>query len=338
MTAQLESPVVTVSLVTFNGLRWLEGCLRSLSAQTAADYELLVVDNASTDGTRELLRVEASRDERIVVCESEQNLGYAVAHNRNIDVARGEYILLLNQDVELEDSFIEASLAALRHQLDVAGVQGRLLTLSLAGERTDTIDSTGLQMHRDRRVVSRRQAEREDERDLVAGPVWGVDGPAPVFRAAALRSVREPRTGGGQEVLDEDFFMYKEDVDLAWRLRRAGWSAWYEPRAVAWHARGAGAHPARSMLDIARSNWTIPLWIKRISWRNQRLMQLKNETAASIAHDLPWILRREILSLAFMVAMDQRRLTAIGDLVRLAPSALRKRRMMSLRAPIDSAR
>ena len=95
-------------------------------------------------------------------------------------------------------------------------------------------------MHRDRRVVARRQGEPEDERDLIAGPVWGVDGPAPVYRRAALLDVREPRTGGGMEVLDEDFFMYKEDVDLAWRLRKRGWRAWYEPDALAWHARGTG--------------------------------------------------------------------------------------------------
>jgi hypothetical protein len=95
-------------------------------------------------------------------------------------------------------------------------------------------------------------------------------------------------------------------------------------------------------LDVIRSNRTIPRWIKRISWRNQRLMQLKNETASGFLRDLPWILRREILSLAFMVAVDPRRLSAIPDLLRLAPRAIRKRRPLGVHpresAPLNSAR
>jgi GT2 family glycosyltransferase len=181
-------------------------------------------------------------------------------------------------------------------------------------------------MRRDRSVVARRQGEHENAGDLVAGPVWGVDGPAPVYRRAALMEAREPRTGGGWEVLDEDFFMYKEDVDLAWRLRRLGWTTWYEPQALAWHARSAGAGQTNSWLSVARSNWTIPRWIKALSWRNHRLMQIKNESRAEFVADLPWILRREALSLGFMALFDPRRLAAIASLAGLLGAARHKRR------------
>jgi GT2 family glycosyltransferase len=129
-------------------------------------------------------------------------------------------------------------------------------------------------------------------------------------------------------VLDEDFFMYKEDVDLAWRLLLLGWTAWYAPDAIAWHARGAGGPRARSMLEIARTNNTIPRWIKALSWRNQRLMQVKNETLSMYLRDMPWILRREILSLGFIVIADPRRLSAIPAFFRGLPRALRKRRII----------
>jgi GT2 family glycosyltransferase len=127
-------------------------------------------------------------------------------------------------------------------------------------------------------------------------------------------------------VLDEDFFMYKEDVDLAWRLRLGGWQTWYEPQAVAWHARGAEGGLGGSLPELVRSNARIPRWIKRVSWRNHRLMQLKNEKVGEYLLSLPWILRREVLSLGFTAVVDPRRLIALVDLAAAARSALRKRR------------
>jgi GT2 family glycosyltransferase len=319
------APRVTVSLVTFQGMRWLPGCLESLRRQTLADYELLVVDNASTDGTVERLRAASATDARIDVHESPVNLGFARAHNRNILRARGRYVCLLNQDVELDDTFLHETVAAFGAGVRIGAVQARLRRLGQDGSRTRILDGTGLEMHRDRRVVSRSQGEPDGPEHLRPGPVWGVDGPAPVYRREALLDARVPRRGGGWEVLDEDFFMYKEDVDLAWRLRRLGWRAWYAPRAVAWHARGAGGERAVTLLEIARTNRTIPRWVKALSWRNQRLMQVKNDRFSDFVRDLPWIARREVLSLGFMIVADPRRLRAVPALVAAFPGAVRKR-------------
>jgi GT2 family glycosyltransferase len=312
--------------VTYNGMRWLPGCLASLRAQALGDYELLVLDNGSTDGSREWLRDYADREPRMRLTESDVNLGFAAAHNRHIGAAAADLVMLLNQDIELDDGFLAAAVTAFDDDTKIGAVQGLLLRLVAPGERSQTIDSTGLEMHRDRRVVARRQGEQLSAADLVAGYAWGADGPAPVYRRAALIDVRELRTGGGWEVLDEDFFMYKEDVDLAWRLRRRGWRTRYEPAAVAWHARGAGGGAARTILDLIRARNTIPRWIRDISWRNHRLMQLKNEQPRDLLRDFPWLLKREVLSLGFMAITDPRRLTVIADLARLAPRAFRKRR------------
>ncbi len=124
------------------------------------------------------------------------------------------------------------------------------------------------------------------------------------------------------------FFMFKEDVDLAWRLRLLGWTAWYQPAALGWHARGTGTTGATSLLDIARSNRHISYQAKALSWRNQRLMQIKNEEPCSYLRDLPWIARRETLSLAFILLFDPLRLRAVVALLREAPTALRKRRAL----------
>lgn len=319
-------------------MKWLPGCLASVVAQNLADFELLVLDNGSTDGSAEWLRDVATDEPRMALTESSENLGFAKAHNRHIRTAKGEFVLLLNQDVELDRGFLRAGVAAFEGRPRVAAVQGRLRRLGAGGQRTDTLDTTGLIMFRDRRVVSRRQGQHEDADDLVQGPVWGADGPAPLYRRAALLDAREPRTGGGWEVLDEDFFMYKEDVDIAWRLRLRGWEAWYEPAALAWHARGVGGPTGTSPLAIARGNMAVPRWVAVLSWRNQRLMQLKNERSRDFLRDAPWIVRRELLSIGLILGTDPARLRSLAQLLQRMPSARRKRQYLHERAAAEATR
>ncbi len=324
-------PRVTVSLVTYNGMDWLPGCLASVLAQDVPDYELVILDNASTDGSRAWLEQQAAADDRIRLIQSPENLGFARAHNRIIARARGAFVLLLNQDVELDPGFLGHAVAAFTDRPHVAAVQGRLRRLGPGAVRMQTLDSTGLEMHRDRRFVSRSQGEQDSELHRRPGPVFGADGPAPVYRRTALLDARLP-VHGSWEVLDEDFFMYKEDVDLAWRLRRLGWSAWYAPDALAWHGRGAGGARTLTLREIVRTNRSLPRRVRLLSWRNHRLMLVKNESLPSLARDLPWIVRREALSLGYMAVADPGSLRAVVDLVRLLPGAMRKRRSLAQRA------
>jgi GT2 family glycosyltransferase len=312
-------------------MRWLPGCLASLAAQDLPDYELLILDNASSDGSLAWLRERTADDGRVTLVSSPENLGFAKAHNRNIARARGEFVCLLNQDVELDPSFVREAVSVFALDPRIGSVQGRLRRLGAAGEQTAILDSTGLEMHRDRRFVSRSQGEHEQAWHLVPGPVFGADGPAPVYRRSALLEARLPSSSGGWEVLDEDFFMYKEDVDLAWRLRLLGWAAWYQPRALGWHARGAGGPKAVTLLEIARTNSVIPTWIKALSWRNQHLTQVKNDSLSSFLRDLPWIARREALSMGFIIMADPKRLRAVPGLLTALPAAMRKRRFLQRR-------
>lgn len=288
-----------------------------------------MLDNASVDGSVEFLREALATEPAARLVESQENLGFAAGHNRVIEQAKGQFVLLLNQDVELDEDFAVYALAAFDERPQVASVQARIRRLARDGTRAITLDTTGLSMGRDRRFVSRSQGRPDHAAYQEAGPVFGADGPAPVYRRAALLGARLPRTGGGWEVLDEDFFMYKEDVDLAWRLRLLGWTAWYEPRALAWHARGVAGPLGNGLLAVARSNRTIPRWIKALAWRNQRLMLVKNERPLEYLRDLPWILRREVLSLGFILVADPLRLAVVGSTLRALPAALRKRRFLS---------
>ena len=327
----LPLPRITISLVVFDGAPWLPGCLASLTEQETSDFELLIHDNASRDDSLTTLRAWASTEPRARVVASEQNLGYAAAHNRAIQDARGDVVLLLNQDVELDRGFLAAVLETFGRYPDVGAVQARLRQLGGPGQRLDRLDSTGLSMGRDRRAVSRAQGQADGPRHQQPGPVWGVDGPAPAYRRRALLDARLPRGDGSWEVLDEDFFLYKEDVDLAWRLRLLGWRSWYAPAALAWHARGTGTSGATKLLDIARANRSVGYEVRELSWRNQRLMQIKNESLGSYLRDLPWIVRRELLSLGYIVLFDRARLRAVVRLISAMPAALRKRRYLRAR-------
>jgi GT2 family glycosyltransferase len=325
------TPSVTVSIVTYNGLRWLPGLFASLAERQVQDVAILVVDNASTDGTADWLREHHSRHPEIDLTVSDTNLGYAAGHNRNIERARSEIVVLLNQDLEMDAGYLGAVVEGFGSDASVGAIQGRVLRLGAPGERLAEIDTTGLVMQRDRRVVSRDQGADAAAR-RPPGSVWGVDGPAAAYRRAALEQARLPRSSGlGHEYLDEDFFMYKEDVDLAWRLNLLGWRTAYEPRAVAWHARTAAGPTGTSLTQIAARNRATPPWIRELSWRNQRLMQVKNDRARDVLRDLPWIARREILSFGYMVFADPRQLKALPGLVRLFPAALRKRRHLRAR-------
>lgn len=316
---------VVISLVTYNGQTWLPGCLASLVAQTHDNFEVRIFDNASTDSTVTFAEALAESDPRFTVHRCPDNLGFARGHNRNLSAMDAQYVVVLNQDTQVAPSFLERAVSALDVRPAVGALQPRVMNLRAPGEPSRLIDTTGLAMARTRRVVSRRQGAEQDKRDLVPGPVWGVDGPIAVYRTAALRAASHDLPEGPQ-IFDEAFFMYKEDVDLAWRLRLAGWSAWFEPTAVGWHARDSGAKLGASLLGSLARNRQVPLWIRTASWRNHRLMMIKNERGADVVRDLPWIAAREAGALAFMAALDPRRLAAVAQAVQLAPEMLRKRR------------
>lgn len=319
-------PLVTVSLVTYRPGRWLSPCLESLFAQTYPNLEIMILDNGADKVTASALLLLSKNRPDVRVTFSQDNLGYAKAHNRTIASSRGEFVCLLNQDMVLAHGFIAAAVAAFDAP-EIGSIQGRLRWLSPDLILTNRIDSTGLSINRNRRVVSLGQGSVDGAHNDTRRLVFGVDGACPMYRRVALDDVRLV-IDSREEYLDEDFFMYKEDVDLAWRLLLRGWEARYEPTALAWHARGAGESAARTPMQILRHRRQIPSWVKRLSWRNQRLMQIKNEDRAMVVRDMHRLVARELAALAYLVVSNPRNVVAVADLFRLVPSARRKRRQV----------
>ncbi len=205
MPEQLQSGDIDVVIPSWNRFELLERCLTTLSHQTAA-HTAIVVDNGSTDGTPALV-AERFPDARLVALA--ENAGFAPAVNRGIDAGSAPYVVLINNDVELDPTFLARIVEPLRHDQRLGSVAGLLLVPG-----RETIDSYGIEVDPTLAAFNRfagapYRPDSLHERGL-AGPSGG---------AAAYRRIALEQVGG----LDEALFAYMEDVDLDLRLRTAGW-------------------------------------------------------------------------------------------------------------------
>lgn len=212
---------IDVVIPTFNGLELTERCLACLRAQTAA-HAVFVADNASTDGTAD--RVQDLFPE-VVLVETRGNLGFPVACNRGAAAGAGDVVVLLNNDVEARPDFLERLIAPLEQDSTVGSVAA--LLVRPGGQ---TIDSIGLAVDVTLAGFPRLSGRPVDEANLANPLLAGPSGGAAAYRRAAWET-----TGG----LDENIFIYSEDVDLALRLRSAGWRAAAAPDAVGVHLGSA---------------------------------------------------------------------------------------------------
>lgn len=219
--AQLYS--ISVIIINWNCGEDLPACLRALERQTQRDFEVIVIDNGSTDGSVEVAR----RDFPYVkVIEAGANLGFAEGCNLGIDASTGEWVATLNPDTEPDPRWIEELRAAAKKGDARLGMIQSRIVFRHAPERTN---STGVLIFRNGSFVDRSfdMPVREDEPD---DEVFCASAGAALYRKSMLEEVRLP-TG----YFDRTFFMYYEDVDLGWRCRLAGWSARYAPKAVVLH-------------------------------------------------------------------------------------------------------
>lgn len=333
-------PRFSVIIVTYNSAPYLPTVIGALRAQTGRNWEAIVIDQASRDNTVEVLRQIIGTDTRFQITENPTNTGFCAAINRGIGRARGDAILFLNPDAVLDRAYLELAFATLARDPQAAAVQGRVRKYDFSrdeGERaTNILDTTGLVMLKSRRTINRGQGEMDRGQHHEPGEVFGVDGAVPFWRRTALEDIKLC-VDGHCEYLDEDFFMYKDDVDLSWRARLAGWSIVYNPLCLAWHQRGSGQSAARSPRAIVVERRAIGALAKYHSWKNARLLQIKNDLAIHLLRDLPWWLAKEVASWLYILVAEPATVPAIGQTLRLLPRAFAKRRAIMSRRRVSAA-
>jgi GT2 family glycosyltransferase len=220
--------LVSVVILNWNGSAFIKGCLDSVFAQDYRNLEIIVVDNGSSDGSQEIIREDYGD---VVLIETGQNLGFGGGNNIGIDRAGGKYVLILNNDAELDPACIGEMKRALETDGRFGACASRIEVTSLP----DTLDAAGIAIFPDGLSIGRGRLEaagkygQEEE-------VFFASGCCALYRKEMLEDIALSK-----EYYDEDFFAYADDTDLGWRARLRGWRCIYAPSAKAWHLHSASA-------------------------------------------------------------------------------------------------
>jgi GT2 family glycosyltransferase len=241
--------LISVVVVNWNRKELLRACLNSLSRQVGAEFETIVVDNGSSDGSADL----AEREFQARVIRNRENRGFCAANNQGIAAGRGEFVALLNNDAEAAPGWLAALERACAQAPDI----GMAASKVLVWDDRERIDKAGHLMFPDGQNRGRGSGVRDEGQFDREEEVLWPDGCAALYRREMLRQI------GG---FDEDFFAYGDDAELGLRARIAGWRCIYTPAAVVWHHRGStlGKDSGRRIELIERNR--VLLALKLFPW------------------------------------------------------------------------
>ncbi len=252
----MNSGTFSVVIPNWNGRHFLQSCLDSLLAQSYGDIEIIVVDNASSDGSQAL--IEGSY-QQVKLITLPTNRGFTGACNIGMDTAAGEIIALLNNDTEVEASWAKEIMDAFRRHPEVGMVASKMLLF----DRRDHFHTAGDCFGVDGSAGNRGAWEKDQGQYQNEEYVFGACGGSAAYRKSMLEQIG---------LFDDDFFFLLEDVDLSWRAQLAGYKVLYVPTAVVYHhlsATGGGVtasfHDGRNSVWVLTKNLPLPLLLKH--WR-----------------------------------------------------------------------
>lgn len=319
-------------------MEYLPDLLRSVFAQTCQDFVVRIIDNASNDGVAEFIRENYPQ---VTLIRNTRNLGFGAAHNQGIRYAidkwpREElgscYVLVTNPDAILTPGFLETLLREADARSGDGSFGGKLLRAfgeNLSDDalkdtvHSELIDSTGLRATKSRWFSERGAGELDEGQYDQDRDVFGASGALCLYRASALEDTRL-----GDEFFDPDFFAYKEDIDLAWRLQERGWASRYVPEAVAYHYRGMYGKERMGFIERMKNRRSKSRRRSFYSTRNHWGMLFKNVSFAEFLLNAPWIASAEAARVFYVFLLEWTTLPAIFEMIRWLPLMWRKRRFV----------
>ena len=246
---------VTVIIPNWNGRAHLERCLPAVFAQTYPDFEVVVVDNASTDGSVKWVR---ERFPGVRLITNDRNLGFARANNQAIRATTAPYIATLNNDTQVDSAWLSRLVEAAASDAGVGMVASKILY----SQPPHPMDSAGIELDRAGFAWNRYNGQPENPEEREPYEVFGPSAAAALYRREMLDDVG---------LFDESYFAYYEDVDLAWRARLRGWRCLYVPGARVYHLHSATSrqgspfkryHLVRNKVWTTLKNYPAPaLWL-----------------------------------------------------------------------------
>jgi len=321
-----KKPTVTISLLTWNGQKYLPWLMKSLSEQSFVDWELLVLDNASSDNSTDVIR-EYYPKARII--NQKQNIGFAKGHNLLINWSNSDYVFVLNQDVILEPNYLRELVDFLEANKNAASCAGKLMYWDFNnGIKTKIIDSYGLKINRRREVIDDRQGQKEVS--VESKEMFGLSATATLYRRKALDIVAGEAKGNHFQYFDEDFFAYKEDIDLAWRLRLFGWENWLVATTKAYHdrsvAKGKNIRESRKHRGFAN----------KLSYRNHLMLIYKNSFYKNLFKDFFIIKWYEFKKLLYLLIFERSTLVGLKEYFINIPNLTKKRKYIMKHRKINA--
>jgi GT2 family glycosyltransferase len=299
------TPLVSIVIVNYNAGDLLRRCLERVSTQSLKSFEVIIVDNASQDDS--LQGIQSS--DQLTILHNAENHGFAAAQNQGMQAGRGKYLMPLNFDIALTNSFLQEAVAAMESSPKIGTVSCKLLKMGKDLSPSKQIDNVGLLLPANRVPLHRGAAETDAGQYDHPVMVFGAMGAAALYRREAL----EEAAYRGQ-FFDESYFMWYEEIDLDWRLRLLGWECLYAPRAVAYHIGDVHGH-GRSQFGA------------RISMRNRWNMIVSNECPRCLIRNIPAILGEEAALFRYIISQGWigTYFQALGSFISSLPATLRKR-------------
>jgi len=308
-----KSSLVDAVVVTKGMDNFIESCLFSLCRQTRPLGRIIIIDNSANS----MISRKFANDQRFEFFPQPANLVYGQALNKGIEASASRFILCLNDDVILDEHFIENALKGFSADDQVGMVSGRILR---SGSKR--IDSTGLFLSYYRSAKERDHGTKDSGQRNKEEVVFGVTGAVAFYRRQMLEGIKL-----GSDYFDSDFGFFYEDLDLAWRANNFGWRGYYVPSAIAYHVRGLTTRGVQGVgKRFARRFLTDELYLSLI--RNRHLAIIKNERLVNLLFYLPFILFYDVMTLCFTVLLRPRLLMALFPRPAVLLSAWHKRKLI----------
>ncbi len=322
-------------IATHGDAELIQRSLAVILADPAADIEVIIINNDPLQDVAHAIGEHAD-DARTTIVEMGYEGDFPRAVNRGIQKAAGDLVMLCNADLFPSPTYISALCEFFAAHPRAGAAIGKLLRYDLERDQPTTIiDSAGLILTRQRRLKARGEGDADVGQFDAEREMFALDGAALVLRRAALDDIAIDG-----EYLDENFVAHKEDHDLSWRLRLAGWECWYVPSAVAFHARTTRGLGSASYLKAIKGfhvyHGEKSDRVRVHAMKNQWLILIKNEDSYNFVRDAPFIIARELVVIVHNLIFAPRALKAIPTTVQILPQTLKKRRAAKARQRMDA--
>jgi GT2 family glycosyltransferase len=259
-----HQPLVSVVVLNYNGLTFIDKCLNSVLNNNYSDFELLLVDNASTDGSLEYVKEKFGHNTRIKIIANDRNYGFAEGNNIGLRYVKGEFVVFLNMDTEVDSSWLEQLVKVMESNPTIGAAQSKLLLM----DNPKQFDTCGHMLTPFGFTIERGLGEEDNGQYDYVADIFGGKGASLIVRRSVIKEVGS---------FDRDFFTLMEETDLCCRIWLRGYRVVFVPKSVVYHAVAAARLSAKNWRRVELFYWH----------RNQLMTLIKNLGLKSLVKIMP---------------------------------------------------